>query len=60
MPNPAIALKRWINLLAPSGRLILIEGFWSNGVGLTAEQTMKLVEDAGGNEPKSPDHLFKI
>jgi hypothetical protein len=29
------------------GRLLLAEGLWSNGAGLSAEQTIRLVEDAG-------------
>jgi len=47
MPSPAAALERWIGLLAPGGRLLLVEGNWSNGAGLTAEQTVDLVRDAG-------------
>jgi ubiquinone/menaquinone biosynthesis C-methylase UbiE len=47
MPDPAVALQRWLRLLTPTGRLVLIEGRWSNGVGLSAEQTVRLVEEAG-------------
>jgi ubiquinone/menaquinone biosynthesis C-methylase UbiE len=47
MPDPAVALRRWLRLLRPAGRLILVEGRWSNGAGLSAEQVMQLVEDAG-------------
>jgi ubiquinone/menaquinone biosynthesis C-methylase UbiE len=47
MPDPAVALDRWIRLLAPGGVLVLVEGRWSNGAGLTAEQTVALVEAAG-------------
>jgi len=47
MPDPALALERWVRLLAPSGRLILVEGSWSNGAGLSAETTVELVEAAG-------------
>ena len=47
MPDPADALTRWLRLLAPAGRLLLVEGHWSNGAGLSAEQTVRLVEDAG-------------
>ena len=47
MPDPAVALARWKRLLTPTGRLVLVEGHWSNGVGLSAEQTVQLVEDAG-------------
>lgn len=47
MPDPAVALQRWIRLLRPDGRLVLIEGHWSNGAGLTGEQTIGLVTEAG-------------
>ena len=47
MPDPAIALSRWIRLLSPTGRLVLVEGNWSNGAGLSAEQTVALVEATG-------------
>ena len=47
MPDPAVALSRWVRLLTPGGRLLLVEGNWSNGAGLSAEQTVELVEDAG-------------
>lgn len=47
LPDPAAALSRWRDLLAPDGRLVLVEGSWSTGAGLTAEQTVGLVEDAG-------------
>jgi hypothetical protein len=33
--------------LTPTGRLLLVEGHWSNGGGLSAEQTVRLVEEAG-------------
>lgn len=47
MPEPAVALSRWLRLLTPTGRLVLIEGRWSNSAGLDAEQTVRLVEGAG-------------
>jgi SAM-dependent methyltransferase len=47
MPDPAVALTRWLRLLNPTGRLLLIEGRWSNGVGLSAEETVRLVRDTG-------------
>lgn len=47
MPNPAVALTRWLRLLTPDGRLILVEGRWSDGSGLSAEQTVGLVESTG-------------
>lgn len=47
LPDPAAVLGRWLELLAPGGRLVLVEGHWSTGAGLTAEQTMALVGGAG-------------
>lgn len=47
MPDPAVALSRWIGLLKPHGVLVLVEGRWSNDVGLTADQTVALVKATG-------------
>lgn len=47
MPSPAAALDRWIGLLAPGGRLVLVEGSWTTGAGLTAEETVALVQATG-------------
>jgi SAM-dependent methyltransferase len=47
LPSPADALARWVDLLAPDGRVVLVEGSWSTGAGLTADQTVALVEGAG-------------
>ena len=43
MPDPAAALERWIELLGPDGVLILVEGRWQTGVGLTADECFRLV-----------------
>jgi ubiquinone/menaquinone biosynthesis C-methylase UbiE len=47
LPDPAAALARWVDLLTPTGRLVLIEGSWSTGAGLTAAETLALLEQAG-------------
>jgi SAM-dependent methyltransferase len=47
MPDPAVALRRWVELLVPGGTLLLVEGRWSNDVGLSAEETVSLVESVG-------------
>jgi RimJ/RimL family protein N-acetyltransferase len=47
MPDPAAALVRWQDLLTPAGLLVLVEGSWSTGVGLTGAQTVALVEALG-------------
>lgn len=35
LPDPHAALRRWVTLLRPGGRLVLVEGRWA-GVGATA------------------------
>ncbi|GAA1137479.1 class I SAM-dependent methyltransferase [Nocardioides aquiterrae] len=47
LPSPATALSRWVDLLVPDGRMILVEGSWSTGAGLTGAETVALVEGAG-------------
>jgi hypothetical protein len=47
LPDPAAALARWVDLMTPTGRLLLIEGSWSTGTGLTSDQSVALVEEAG-------------
>ena len=47
LPDPALALDRWLSLLEPDGRLVLIEGHWSTGAGLTAETALSLLADSG-------------
>ena len=47
MPDPAVALARWLRLLTWGGRLLLVEGQWSNGAGLSADQTLRLVVETG-------------
>lgn len=43
MPDPPTALANWIDLLTPTGVLILIEGRWHTGAGLTADDSVRLV-----------------
>lgn len=45
LPDPAAAVKRWVELLKPGGMLVLIEGHWSTGAGLTASECRALVLD---------------
>ncbi len=40
LPNPAGVLQRWVDLLLPDGRLVLIEGFWHTGAGLHAQEVV--------------------
>lgn len=43
LPDPAAALEAWVRLLRPGGRLVLVEGRWSTGSGLTAVEAEALV-----------------
>ena len=47
LPDPVAALRRWVGLLRPEGRLVLVEGDWSTGAGLTGEAVVALVEAVG-------------
>lgn len=47
LPDPTAALHRWVSLLAPGGRLVLVEGSWHTGAGLTAEETVALLAGVG-------------
>lgn len=43
LPDPCAALERWIALLRPGGRLLLVEGSWSTGAGISAAECERLV-----------------
>lgn len=45
MPDPSAALERWVGLLRPGGRLLLVEGRWHTGAGLPARRTEALVRE---------------
>lgn len=47
LPDPVAVLRRWSDLLVPGGRLVLVEGDWHTGAGLTAERTVALLGEAG-------------
>ena len=49
LPDQAAVLQRWAALLAPAGRIVLIEGFWSTGAGLRADTLRALVEPVARN-----------
>jgi 2-polyprenyl-3-methyl-5-hydroxy-6-metoxy-1,4-benzoquinol methylase len=40
LPEPALVLRRWVDLLAPGGRLLLIEGYWNTG-GLHSQEIVE-------------------
>jgi SAM-dependent methyltransferase len=43
LPEPLAALRRWAGVLKPDGMLVLVEGRWSTGAGLTATECEQLV-----------------
>jgi ubiquinone/menaquinone biosynthesis C-methylase UbiE len=43
LPDHARVLQRWSNLLAPNGRLLLIEGYWNNSGGLYSDQIVDVL-----------------
>lgn len=47
LPDPVEALGRWVALLRPEGRLVLVEGSWTTGAGLTAEQVAGAARSIG-------------
>ena len=47
LPDQVAVLRRWTELLRPDGRLVLVEGSWATGAGLTADETAALLAAAG-------------
>jgi ubiquinone/menaquinone biosynthesis C-methylase UbiE len=43
MPDLDDALTAWLRLLLPGGRLLLVEGRWSTGAGMTAKEAGRAV-----------------
>jgi SAM-dependent methyltransferase len=43
LPDPVEAFGRWVDLLAPGGHVVLVEGSWSTGAGLTAVEAERIV-----------------
>lgn len=54
LPEPAAVLTRWATLLAPDGRLVLIEGRWSTGAGIEAARLRDLVRPLCGDPEVRP------
>lgn len=47
LPDPSVGLARWVELLAPGGRLVLVEGRWWNGAGLPRGEAVELLRSVG-------------
>ncbi len=43
LPEPDQVLQRWVRLLKPRGRILLVEGFWHTGAGLHSEQIVDVL-----------------
>jgi SAM-dependent methyltransferase len=43
LPDPEAAFSRWVDLLRPGGVVVLVEGRWQTGAGLTAEECERIV-----------------
>ncbi len=46
LPEPARVLAKWVTLLTPGGRLLLIEGFWHTGGGLHQQDVVGILPAA--------------
>jgi 2-polyprenyl-3-methyl-5-hydroxy-6-metoxy-1,4-benzoquinol methylase len=46
LPEPHEVLERWVKLLKPNGRLMLIEGFWHTGAGLHTQSLLDMLPAA--------------
>ena len=46
LPDPGAVVRRWVEALRPGGRLVLVEGDWSTGAGLTAQRCAQIVGEA--------------
>jgi SAM-dependent methyltransferase len=54
LPDPEAAVARWAQLLTADGTMLLVEGRWSTGAGLTADETLALLEAAGWRAELTP------
>lgn len=43
LPQPVEVVRRWVSALRPGGRLVLVEGSWATGAGLTAQRCAEIV-----------------
>jgi len=46
LPDPVQVVRRWVAALRPGGRLVLVEGDWSTGAGLTAARCAEVVGES--------------
>ena len=46
LPDAVAVVRRWVAALRPGGRLVLVEGDWSTGAGLTAARCAEIVGES--------------
>lgn len=44
LPDPRASLRRWTDLLAPGGRLVLVEGYWFTEAGMHADDVVAALD----------------
>jgi SAM-dependent methyltransferase len=54
LPDPAEVVGHWIRLLAPAGRLVLVEGRWATGGGIGPADLRRLVLEHRGEATVVP------
>lgn len=54
LPDATLGLSRWLHLLRPGGRLVLIEGRWWTGAGLGADELLALLRAQGRTASITP------
>jgi len=54
LPDQEAVVARWLRLLRPGGRLVLVEGRWFTGAGLTADRCRELVAAHHGEVTVEP------
>ena len=54
LPDPVEAVRRWAALLVQGGRMVLVEGKWHTGGGLTASRTRSILAEAGLSSTLTP------
>jgi SAM-dependent methyltransferase len=47
LPDARLGLERWLELLKPDGRMVLVEGRWCNGAGLRSSDALSLLRSSG-------------
>jgi ubiquinone/menaquinone biosynthesis C-methylase UbiE len=45
LPDPGNAFQRWVRLLSPQGVVVMVEGCWATGAGITASALRDVVEE---------------